>query len=116
DMSSDGSLESSVCSTPSGTVLQSLNVPVVVVSMPGVTWNEWTVSAPVIAGTMYVFHLIPNAATLPDPYGVCGAFGGPYAGGTMGLIDPSGTYDMPFDCVFRTWVTTGAAPAINVHR
>ncbi len=90
-----------------GVELASLDVPVVGLSQPGVTWNAWTVSVPVEAGSIYTFRIEPDAATLPDPYGVAIGSASPYARGVMGLDDPSGTYETPFDVVFRTYVDGG---------
>jgi hypothetical protein len=82
-----------------------LNVPVVGITQPAVTWNSWSVNVPVIADLEYTFELRPNALTLPDPYGVCLADGDPYPRGGLGINDPSGSYETDFDAVFRTWVT-----------
>lgn len=63
------------------------------------------VSVPSIAGNVYTFQVIPGAG-MPDPYGVQVQMSGTYAGGHMGLVDPSGTYHLNFDMVFQTYVKT----------
>lgn len=87
-----------------GAVLASQRVPVTAVD-GGVSWNAWTVSVPITAGELYTFEVTPEAATLPDPYGVCVAMSNPYPRGTMGLDDPSGSYRTDFDLVFKTYVS-----------
>ncbi|HYV92508.1 MAG TPA: hypothetical protein VE978_12010 [Chitinophagales bacterium] len=67
-----------------------------------VTFN---VSASVTSGQVYTFQFIPGAG-IPDPYGVQVQVPGTYAGGQMGLVDPSGTYFPGFDLVFQTYVCT----------
>ena len=62
------------------------------------------VNVPVVAGLQYTFCLTPNAATLPDPYGVALGSPNPYTGGILGLNDPSGCYADTDDVVFRTYV------------
>jgi len=90
-----------------GAELASLDVPVVGLTQAGVTWNAWSVSVPVDAGSVYTFRIVPDAATLPDPYGVAIGSASPYPRGIMGLDDPSGSYATPFDVVFRTYVDAG---------
>ena len=105
DMSGSGQLQIFDGQGTSGTLLQTLVVPVIGITQPGVTWNYWTtVDVPVLAGQMYTFNLIPDAATLPDPYGVAIGALNPYPGGVMGLNDPSGSYPTDYDVVFRTYV------------
>ena len=112
DMSGSGELQILQGSGTAGTVLQTLTVPVVGITQPEVTWNTWAVSVSVQAGLQYTFKLTPNAATLPDPYGVAIGAGNPYSGGVMGLDDPSGSYPTDFDLVFRTFVT--APPVTHI--
>ncbi len=63
----------------------------------------FNVSLPVIAGQVYTFQFIPGAG-MPDPYGIQISSPGPYAGGVMAIVDPSGTYPTGFDMVFKTYV------------
>lgn len=93
-----------------GSLLQTLTVPVTGVTQAAVTWNAWMVNVPVQAGQQYTFCLTPNAATLPDPYGVAIGSPNPYAGGVLGVNDPSGSYPTNFDAVFRTYVGAPSAP------
>jgi hypothetical protein len=104
DMSGSGQLQVRSGDGTAGQVLQTLTVPVLGITRPAVTWNAWTVSVPVTAGSLYTFEFTPNAATLPDPYGVAIGSGNPYARGSMGLDDPSGSYPTDNDLVFRTYV------------
>jgi len=104
DMSGDGTLRIYAGEGTSGAVLQTLNVPVVGITQPPVTWNNWTVNVPVVAGQLYTFELTPNPLTLPDPYGVAIGSNNPYPSGVFGLNDPSGSYPTSFDTVFRTFV------------
>jgi hypothetical protein len=111
DMSGDGTLRIYSGKGTSGTVLETLTVPVVGITQPAVTFDDWTVSVPIQAGLLYTFELTPDALTLPDPYGVAIGTGNPYAGGIMGLTDPSGSYPITdFDLVFRTRVSAASAP------
>ena len=114
DMSGSAQLEILAGAGTGGAVLQTLTVPVVGITQPGVTWNAWGVNVPVTAGSVYTFNITPNAATLPDPYGVAIGSNSPYAGGTMGLNDPSGSYTTSFDIVFRTYVDTGVTPTYTI--
>ena len=104
DMSGSGQLQILLGDGSAGPVLQTLTVPVLGITQPEVTWNSWVVSVPVTAGSLYTFRFTPNAATLPDPYGVAIGAGNPYTRGVMGLDDPSGSYRTDFDLVFRTFV------------
>lgn len=104
DMSGSGQLDILSGDGTAGSVLQTLTVPVVGFTQPGVTWNTWTVRVRVTAGSVYTFKFTPNSATLPDPYGVAIGVGDPYPRGVMGLDDPSGSYRTDFDVVFRTFV------------
>lgn len=104
DMSGSGQLIILSGDGTSGPVLQTLTVPVRGITQPEVTWNTWAVNVPVTAGSLYTFEFTPNAATLPDPYGVAIGVGNPYPRGVMGLDDPSGSYRTDFDLVFRTFV------------
>jgi hypothetical protein len=104
DISGSGQLQILAGDGTSGQVLQTLTVPVHSVSA-GVNWNSWLVNVPVQAGAVYTFNFTPDAATLPDPYGVAIGANNPYPGGVMGLNDPSGSYRTDFDLVFRTYVT-----------
>jgi len=104
DMSGSGRLDILSGDGTAGKVLQTLTVPVVGITQPNVTWNQWMVRVRVTAGSVYTFKLTPDAATLPDPYGVAIGAGNPYLGGVMGLDDPSGSYRTDFDVVFRTFV------------
>lgn len=94
----------------SGAVLQTLMVPVVGLTQTPVTWNSWAISVPVQAGFQYTFQLIPNRSNMPDPYGVALGSNNPYAGGMLGVNDPSGSYPTTYDSVFRTFVTTVPEP------
>lgn len=114
DMSGDAVLRIYSGSGTHGTMLQTLPVPVVGVTQPAVTWNNWTVSVFVQAGLEYTFEITPNASSLPDPYGVCVGSNSPYSGGVMGLEDPSGSYETDFDIVFRTYVTIPAPASVCV--
>ena len=104
NMAGSGQLQILSGDGTAGSVLQTLTVPVVGVTQPAVTWNAWTVRVRVTAGSSYTFKFTPNAATLPDPYGVAIGTGDPYLRGVMGLDDPSGSYRTDFDVVFRTFV------------
>jgi hypothetical protein len=104
DMAGGGQLQILSGDGTAGPVLQTLTVPVVGITQPGVTWNAWTVRVHVAAGSFYTFKFTPNAATLPDPYGVAIGAGDPYPRGVMGLDDPSGSYRTDLDVVFRTFV------------
>ena len=105
DMSGSGQLQILAGDGTSGQVLQTLTVPVQGITRPGVTWNSWAVNTPVHSGSHYTFNFIPDAARLPDPYGVAVGAGNPYPGGVHGVDDPSGSYRTDFDLVFRTFVT-----------
>ncbi len=105
DMSGSGQLQVLSGDGTPGPVLQTLTVPVRGITQLGVTWNAWAVSVQVTAGLLYTFRFTPNAATLPDPYGVAIGTGNPYPRGVMGLDDPSGSYRTTFDMVFRTCVS-----------
>ena len=104
DMSGSGQLRILSGDGTAGSILQTLTVPVLGITQPGVTWNAWAVSVSVTAGSFYTFNFTPDAATLPDPYGVAVGAGNPYPRGVMGLDDPSGSYRTDFDLVFRTFV------------
>ena len=71
---------------------------------------------PVAAGSSYTFNLTPDAATLPDPYGVCIGSTDPYPGGTMGLDDPGGSQPTGFDVVFRTRLASDRTSGPTVFR
>jgi hypothetical protein len=103
DMSGTGQLQVLSGDGSGGPVLETLTVSVQGLTRPEVTWNTWTVSVPVSAGSVYTFRFTPDATTLPDPYGV--ALGDLYPRGVLGLDDPSGTYRTMSDMVFRTFVT-----------
>lgn len=92
-----------------GTLLQSLNVPVTGITQTPVTWNVWGVDVSVVARSHYTFNIIPDAATLPDPYGVAIGDPNPYVGGVMGGNDPTGSHRTDFDVVFRTFVDPAVA-------
>ncbi|HZI21526.1 MAG TPA: hypothetical protein VFD76_03390 [Gemmatimonadales bacterium] len=102
DMSGSGQLQVLSGDGSAGPVLQTLTVPVRGITQSPVTWNAWAVSVSVTAGLRYTFRFTPNAATLPDPYGVALGSSNPYPGGVMGTDDPSGSYRTDFDAVFRT--------------
>ena len=92
----------------SGKVLQTLKVNVVGLE-GGVTWNRWSVNVPVVGGRRYTFEFRADGKTMPDPYVVANSGSSdPYPGGRFGVTDPSGSYAMDFDALFRTWVETGA--------
>jgi hypothetical protein len=116
DMAGQGRLDVREGSGTAGAVLFSAMVPVVGITAPGPTWNAWDVDAAVTAASTYTFQITPDAATLPDPYGVCIGSGDPYAGGTMGIDDPSGSYEMPFDVVFRIHLDEASPAQSSVFR
>lgn len=89
---------------PEGTILETLPVTVTSITGTGVSWNDWTVDVPVVAGSQYTFMFTPNAATIPDPYGVCIGSEDSYAGGNLYLQDSSGAVTKFFQSVFRTYV------------
>lgn len=60
----------------------------------------------VVEGNTYTFQ-IRGGTGMPDPYGLQIGAGNPYTQGTMGFVDPSGTYLTDFDWVFNTWVESG---------
>lgn len=113
-MNGDGTLQIYAGQGTRGTLLQTLTVPVVVTSPYNYSWVHWTVNVPSVAGQQYTFNFTPNPRTLPDPYGVAVSFANVYAGGTMAIVDPSGTYP-GMDLVFRTYVTTGS-PTLPIVR
>jgi autotransporter-associated beta strand protein len=104
-MQGDGTLRIYGGEGTGGTLYETVTVPVVGIGNGPLTWNDWSVSVPIIAGQQYTFDLTPNPLTLPDPYGVCN---GPnsYPGDVFGFSDPSGQYPTTSDAVFRTYVTT----------
>lgn len=108
-MSGDGQLQIFSGEGTTGTVLQTLVVPVFGRTQKAVTWNTWAVSVPVQAGQLYTFRLNPNATTLPDPYGVAIGAGNPYLDGVLGSEDPSGSHCGDFDAVFRIYVKPASA-------
>ena len=136
EMSGYGQLRIILGEGTGGMLLQSLQVPVVGVTQPEVTWNAWVVDVPVVAGQQYTFSFTPNPLTLPDPYGV--ALGpafvscdpsqerctvdpadplgrpvkpfDPYPRGVAGSDDPSGSYRTNTDLVFRTYVRQTPVP------
>lgn len=111
NMSGDGQLTVFAGAGVGGTLLQSVNVAVVGITQPGVTWNIWAVSVPIVAGSQYTFQLTPNAATLADPYGV--AIGSGYAGGNLGLVSGvAGSSVTQFDWVFQTYVLPSGSPIV----
>ncbi len=95
-----------------GAVLQTQTIAVT--SANALTWDAWAVSVPVTTGAQYTFQITPNAANLPDPYGVALASGNLYSGGILGIDDPSGTYPTNFDAVFKTYVTAVPEPGSAV--
>ena len=103
DMSGSGLLEIFAGQGTTGQLLQALVVPVIGITQTPVTWNAWMVNVPVTAGSVYTFKFTPDAATLPDPYGVAIGFGNLYPGGGMGFGDPT-NFEPDFDMVFRTFV------------
>jgi len=115
NMSGDGTLTIYSGQGTAGTILETLDVPVVGITQPGATWDDWSVSVPIQAGLQYTFELTPNPQTLPDPYGVCvgsnnpypvsrGVFGGEYTGGSSYI-------DTGFDAVFQTKVAQTPEPS-----
>jgi hypothetical protein len=101
DMSGHGQLQILAGEGTGGTVLQVLAVPVVGISQPPVTWNMWTtINVHVTAGQQYTFNFIPDATSLPDPYGVAMGYDAEYSGGTSSIPG--------FDLVFRTYVRPGS--------
>ena len=103
DMSGSGLLEIFAGQGTTGQLLQALTVPVIGITQTPVTWNAWMVDVPVTAGSVYTFKFTPDAATLPDPYGVAIGAGNPYPGGGMGFGDPT-NFEPDLDMVFRTFV------------
>ncbi len=96
---------------PEGTILETLPVTVTSITGTGVSWNDWTVDVPVVAGSQYTFMFTPNAATIPDPYGVCIGSEDSYAGGNLYLQDSSGAVTKFFQSVFRTYVDVNSSPS-----
>jgi hypothetical protein len=86
-----------------GTLLQSLTVTMTCPS--GSCFTNFSTSVSITSGQTYTFRFIPGAGIV-DPYGVQAQVPGTYAGGEMGLIDPSGVYYPGFDLVFKTFVST----------
>jgi hypothetical protein len=85
-----------------GTLLQSQTVTV---SGSGTFFQTFNVSAPVTAGQVYTFQFIPTqGGGLPDPYGVQCNLPSAYSSGEYFITDPSGTYNMNGDLVFKTYV------------
>jgi hypothetical protein len=85
-----------------GTLLQSQTVTV---SGTGNFFQTFNVSAPVTSGQMYTFQFIPTqGGGLPDPYGVQCNLPSVYSSGEYYITDPSGTYNMNGDLVFKTYV------------
>ncbi len=81
------------------------NQPVTVTGT-GNFFFSFTVSVPVVQGSVYTFQFIPTqGGGLPDPYGVQIQNPGTYAGGEMRITDPSGTSATGFDMVFKTYVS-----------
>ena len=102
-MTGTGTLKIFAGTGTTGTLLQTQTVTV---SGTGNFFQSFSVSAPVISGSVYTFQFIPiQGGGLPDPYGVQAENPGSYAGGQMELTDPSGTYTIGFDMVFKTYVT-----------
>jgi hypothetical protein len=60
----------------------------------------------IVEGNTYTFQIRAGTG-MPDPYGLQIGAGNPYTEGTMGFVDPSGTYLTDFDWVFNTWVESG---------
>jgi hypothetical protein len=111
DMSGDGTLRIYSGQGTSGAILETLSVPVVGITQPSFTWNNWSVNVAIQVGLQYTFELTPNSVTLPDPYGVAFGTADPYAGGVAGLNDPSGTYPLAdWDLVFQTRVSRASMP------
>ncbi len=77
----------------------------------GFVWNVWSVNVPIAADFLYTFSFVPNPLTLPDPYGVALGDNNPYAAGTLGIDDESGTTATDFDMVFRTYVAPIPEPS-----
>ena len=109
-MSGSATLRIRAGSGTGGAVLEALIVPVFTAPGGALTYDAWSVAVAVQAGSQYTFQITPDAATLPDPYGVALGSGNPYAGGALGVDDPSGTYPTNFDATFRTYVSAVPEP------
>jgi PEP-CTERM motif len=110
-MSGDGQLQIFAGQGTAGPLLLTQQVLIFGMTKPDVTWNAWLVSVPIVAGQQYTFSFTPNPLTVPDPYGVAVGARNPYAGGVLGLNDPSGSYTTNFDMVFQTHVAAVPEPA-----
>jgi hypothetical protein len=111
DISGDGFLQIYVGEGTQGSLLQSVSVPVVSTTQSSVSWNSWSVSAPVLAGLQYTFNFVPNEATMPNPYGIAIGTGDRYLEGTHGQDYPDYSNTDNFDLVFRTYVTPVPEPS-----
>lgn len=88
-----------------GRLLSSSSVEVTSKGSLEPNWNSWTIRVPIHRGSRYTFEFVPDATTMPDPFGVClPRLDNPYLGGHMGISDPSGVYPQSYDALFRTFV------------
>ena len=71
------------------------------------------VNCPIIAGSSYTFHFIPDSG-FTDPYGVQVDGTNSYPGGEAYIIDPSGTYPLSADFIFRTYVKMGVTAIMDL--
>jgi len=91
----------------SGALLQSKSVSVVSSESAPINWNNWDVNVPVIAGSKYTFEFIPDAGSMPDPYGLCVGNWYDYLNGSKLICYyKSSSVDTNFSLVFRTYVDT----------
>jgi hypothetical protein len=78
----------------------------------GVSWNDWQVNVPVIAGHVYTFMFTPGAG-IPNPYGVAIGQENSYTRGTLYLWYQGSPESQDFQTVFRTYVTLPPSSAGN---
>ena len=71
--------------------------------LSGSCFDPFMVNCNVVAGHRYTYHFIPGSG-IPDPYGVQNDYLNGYSGGGAYIIDPSGTYPLNIDFVFKTYV------------
>ena len=71
--------------------------------LAGSCFVPFMVNCNVVAGHRYTYHFIPGSG-IPDPYGVQNDYLNGYSGGGAYIIDPSGTYPLNIDFVYKTYV------------
>lgn len=87
-----------------GTLKQTLSVTV---SGTGNFFQTFNVAVAVTSGQTYTFQFTPTqGGGLPDPYGVQCVIPSAYPNGEYDITDPSGTYSMGGDLVFKTYVNS----------